>query len=74
MDKGLAVCAAHLVKIQVWAALPTKKREANSCSQHGDAIGCSLSPYCKFEINWRLFVIGGEIYHVNKNTPYSGKH
>ena len=48
----------YLVKIQknyVWAVLPSEKREARSSSQHGDAIGCSLSPCCKFEINLRSY-------------------
>ena len=37
--------------------MPSKKREASCSSQHGDAIGCPLSPYCKFEINLTLFAI-----------------
>jgi len=37
--------------------LVSEKREASSSSQHGDAIGCSLSLYCKFEINPRSFAI-----------------
>ena len=35
----------------------SEKIEASYSSQHGDAIGCSLSPSCKFEINLRLFAI-----------------
>ena len=39
------------MKFYVWAAVPYKKREAIPSSQHINAIGCSLMPYCKFEIN-----------------------
>ena len=43
--------------IYVWAAVPSEKRITSYSSQYGDAIRCSLSPCCKFEINLRLFVI-----------------
>jgi len=43
--------------IHVWAALPSEKREASSSSQQGDVVGCPTSPYCKFEINLRLYAI-----------------
>ena len=47
----------HVGKIRNFMFVPSKKREASSSSQHGDAIGCPLSPYCKFEINLTLFAI-----------------
>jgi len=43
--------------IYVWAAVPSEKRIASYSSLHGDAIRCSLSPCCKFELNLRLFAI-----------------
>jgi len=44
-------------KFYVRCASVSEKRETSSFSQHGDAIGCSLSPYCKYEINQRSFDI-----------------
>ena len=43
--------------IYVWAAVLSEKRIASYPSLHGDAIRCSLSPWCKFELNLRLFAI-----------------
>ena len=37
--------------------MPSEKRGASFSSQHDDAIGSSLSLYCKFEINLTLFAI-----------------
>ena len=43
--------------IYIWAALPSVKREAISSSTHGNEIGCSLRPYCKFKNNLSLYAI-----------------
>jgi len=50
-------CLLKIRTIHVWTALTSKKREASSSSQNGDAVGCPLSLYCKFEINPRLYAI-----------------
>jgi len=38
------------MKIDVWTAMPSKKRIPSYFSQHGDKGGCSLNLYCKFEM------------------------
>ena len=41
----------------IWTALWSGKRKAKSSSSYDGIFVCSLSPYCKFEINLRLYAI-----------------
>jgi len=50
-------CLLKSRTIHTRAALTSEKREAYSSSHHGDAVGCPLSLYCKFDINLRLYAI-----------------
>jgi len=71
-------CTGVFCLLKVWmhaqAALTSEKRETNSSSHHGDAVGCPLSLYCKFGINLRLnasYLAGGnEKYRVDKTTKF----
>ena len=45
-------------------------REASCSSQHGDAIGCSLGPYCKFEITLELFTIWLVEMKLSRQSDY----
>ena len=54
---GNEIVMSIKLQIYVWAVTPSGKRIVMSSSQHGDESGCSLSMYCKFEMNLRLYVI-----------------
>ena len=45
-------------------------REASCFSQHGDVIGCSLSPYYKFEITLELFAIWLVAMKLSRQSDY----
>ena len=45
-----------IYEFYVQAAAPSENKIATSFSQHGDKGGCSLSLYCKLEVNLRLII------------------
>jgi len=70
---GNEVVRCYKHSINVCAAVPSEKRIAGYSSQHDDAIRCSLSPCCKFELNLRFFAIWLVMinFYVDQNMKFS---